>query len=551
MDLWFSRRLSFISVSMLDRGMTSSVAFLAGAVAVLGWAPYGWWPVVLASYAVLFHLLLRSNGCGEAMAIGFAFGLGLHAVGNGWMYATLSSKLGLSPAAAAFSALLWLVYLGLFTALPCGLFKVVNPVGSDRARTGGRWCAVLSFAALLTLGEWVRSVCFNGFTSLSIAYSVVDSWLAGFAPIGGLYLSSLVCYWLAGLAACAMSAPRRAGRALVGLAATTLLAAGLARIEWAQPVGTALGYRLIQAHLAPQDALEPHQAMRQRRRLVDMIVEAPADLVLTPETAFAMYVNELPPDVLGRIQQFSQRSGSHVFLGVASVAANSDGFNSVLQVSPDPAGGGAAFARYDKVRLMAFGEYSPPGFGWFTRSIRLPRKNMSAGDANQAPLLLAKRGRVQAIGLLVCQEDSIGRDAARWAPSVSLLLNPSNLAWFEHGLIVEQQLQVIQMRALEVARPILRAANPGVTAHVDAHGRVVARLPTALEGTLSGSLQPMQGSTLYARTGDGLAVALCCISLLPGAVCRAMPHRRRSVAGRAEPLANSLLIDGPPHVNQA
>ena len=535
---------------MFVRGITSSVAFLAGAVAVLGWAPYGFWPIVLASYAVLFHMLVRSDGWGEAMAIGFAFGLGLHAAGNGWMYATLSGKLGLGPAAAALSALLWLVYLSLFTALPCALFKVISPASGVVDRTDSRWRAVLSFAALLTLSEWARSQWFNGFTSLSLGYSVVDSWLAGFAPIGGLYLSGLACYWLAGLAACAASTPRRAGRALVGIAASTLLAAGLTRIEWAQPAGTALGYRLIQAHLAPQDALDPYQAMRRLRRFVDMIVEAPADIVLTPETAFPMYVNELPPDVLGRIRQFSQRSMSHVFLGVASVAANSDGFNSVLQVSPDPAGDAAAFARYDKVRLMAFGEYSPPGFGWFTRSISLPRKNMSAGDERQPPLLLAKSGRVQAIGLLVCQEDSIGRDAARWAPSVSLLLNPSNLGWFEHGLIVEQQLQVIQMRALEVARPILRAADPGVTAHVDARGRVVARLPTALEGTLSGSLQPMQGSTLYARTGDSLAVALCCMSLLPAAVWRATRRRRRSSVDQVDPIDNSPLIDRPPPWNR-
>ena len=512
---------------MLDRALTSSVALLAGATAVLGWAPYGWWPIGIASYAILFRLLLRSNGVAEAMAVGFAFGIGLHVVGNGWMYATLNGKLGLGPAAAASSTLLWFAYLGVFTALPCALFKAVTGTQSVALRARGGWRAVLAFAALLTLGEWGRSMCFNGFTSLSLGYSVVDTWLAAFAPIGGLYMSSFVCYVLAGMAACAASAPRQAGRTFVGITAIPLLAAGLATIEWAQPVGPALGYRLVQAHLAPQNGPDSYAAKRQLRRFVDMIVEAPADIVLTPETAFPMYVNELPADVLGRIQQFSQRSMSHVFLGIGSMAANSDGFNSVLQISPDRAGGAAAFARYDKARLMPFGEYSPIGFGWFTRSITLPRKNMSAGDERQPPLRLVKSGGVQSIGLLVCQEDSIGRDAARWAPFVSLLLNPSNLAWFEHGLIVEQQLQVVQMRALEVARPILRAAIPGVTAHVDFRGHVVTRLPTAPEGTLAGSLQPMQGATPYTRVGDSLALALCCISLLPATIARASQRRRR------------------------
>ena len=514
--------------------MTSGVALLAGATAALGWAPYGWWPVALACYAVLFHLLSRADRVGDAIAVGAAFGLGLHAVGNGWMYATLSGKIGLGPVAAAFSALLWLFYLSLFTALPCALFKALTGARRIDARAGSRRRAVFVFAAILTLGEWARSLCFNGFTSLSLGYAVVDTWLGAFAPVGGMYLCGFLCYAVAGSAACAASAPRTSVGAVVGVAMLCALGAGLARIGWAEPAGAALGYRLVQANLAPEDALDPFHAKRRVRHLVDRIVEAPADIVLTPETAFPMFANELPADVLARLQRFSQESGSHVFLGVAAVAANSDGFNSVLQISPRQGDGAVPFARYDKVRLMPFGEYGPIGFGWFTRSINVPRKNMSAGDPRQPPFNLVKAATAQSIGVLVCHEDMVGRDAARWAPNVSLLLNPSNLAWFERSLLVEQQLQVVQMRAREIARPILRAANPGVTAHVDARGRVVARLPTSLEGTLAGSLQPMRGATPYARTGDGPVVALCCLALLAAALRRRSQRRPRVVGREAE-----------------
>ena len=520
---------------MHHRTFTWGVALTAGATAVLGWAPYGWWPMALAGYAVLFQLLSRCSGVADAMAVGAAFGLGLHAVGSGWMYATLSDKIGLGSVAAAFSALLWLAYLGLFTAVPCALFKAVTGVRRLDVRAGSRWHAVLVFAAVLTLGEWARSLCFNGFTSLSLGYVVVDTWLAAYAPVGGLYLCSFVCCLLAGSVGWSWAAPRRSiGAAVVGVAMLVVLGAGLAQIDWAHPAGAALGYRLLQANLATEDALDSIQAGRRVRRLVDRIVDAPADIVLTPETAIPMFANELPADALGRLQRFSQASGSYVFLGIASLAANSDGFNSVLQIVPRQDGGNAAFARYDKVRLMPFGEYGPIGFGWFTRSISVPRKNMSAGDEHQPPLGLVKGGIAQSIGVLVCHEDMIGRDAARWAPKVSLLLNPSNLSWFEASLLVEQQLQVVQMRALEIARPILRAANPGVTAHVDARGRVVARLPISLEGVLAGSLQPTRGLTLYARTGDGPVVALCCFALLGAALGRRAQHRPGSDGNEAE-----------------
>ena len=84
----------------------------------------------------------------------------------------------------------------------------------------------------------------------------------------------------------------------------------------------------------------------------------------------------------------------------------------------------------------------------------------------------------------------------------SILLNPSNFAWFDGTLALEQWVQIVQMRALEVGRPILRIANTGVTVHINSFGEVVQRLPVGEEGVLTGEVQGYTGSTWYARWGE-------------------------------------------------
>ena len=482
---------------------------VAGALAVCGWAPFGWMPLALLSYAVLFWLLQRDAGAGLALSIGLAFGLGLHAAGHGWMFTTLRTKVGLSAPMAVVGTLVFLGYLALFTALPCALTNALM-----RRRTSARQAVdVLSFAALLTLGEWLRSVLFNGFTSLSIGYVTLDTWLAGFAPIGGMYLSGFVVLLLAGLLGRAVGSTS-AALSGTGIGSVILVAGwALGRVDWTQPVGAPLSFRLIQSDVAQARKFDLRYEAEYTRRVADLIMQTPADIVATPETTFTSFLNELPGDLLPRLQQFSQRTGSHVFLGVAMAAANSDGHNSVLQISPDPVSEG--LARYDKIRLMPFGEYSPTGFGWFTNLLSIPLKDMSAGPPQQAPLRLAKAGTSVGIGTLICHEDMFGRDAAAWADSANLLLNPTNLAWFDGTMAIDQRLQVARMRSLEVGRPMLRVANTGTTAQIDSHGAVVSEIPAHAQGVLSGSVQAVSGSTPYARAGDAVALTLCGLGLLP------------------------------------
>jgi len=479
------------------------LAAVLGGLATLGWAPFAAWPATLVSYALLFFLL-QSDMC-RPLAVGFTFGLGLHLCGHGWVATAFYTKTGASLFSAMLGGLAFTAFLALFSAIPCAVWTTwmrrAYTSGID-ALTPARWAACCTvFAALMTLGEWCRSLVFNGFTSLSVGYSLVDTWLAGFAPVTGTYGLSWMGYWISTMAAGVLLCRAFLRIALSFIAAVFVGGLFLAQVEWTTPQGDPLSFRLIQTGVTQEHKFLPQSINAQVDDILTTIEQERADLILTPETALPAFLNQLPAGILSRLRLFSAQTASHILLGVATFDADGRGFNSVLHIEP----GTAQFERYDKVRLTPFGEYSPVGFDWFTQSLDIPLKDLTPGQENQPPLHVKKHR----IGVLTCQEDSLGRDLHRWLPIAGILVNPSNLAWFEGSIAIAQRLQMARMRALESGRPILRAANTGVTAHIDHQGEIVDALEGSAPAVLRGHVQPMKGITPYGWWGDWSVILLC------------------------------------------
>lgn len=490
-------------------GLTIIFPGLLGTFVVAGFDPLGWWVIALFGYAGLLLLVSNSRTAWQAGLMGLIFGIGLHLFGSGWVFGALHNKVGMGVGPSVFSTLIFVVYLALFTAVPCLFWRVLFKLKGESAwvECNSALLVTVVFSALLTLGEWARSLFFNGFTSLSLGYSLIDTWLAGFVPVFGVYGLSWIGFCISGMLVVLLTARFSIKVAsLIAIIAISIVGLALGQQVWTQASGAPLSFRLIQSNVTQERKFDPSYMRQQTERLVEAIERQPADLVVTPETAFPMFLNEVPDGVLSSLQQFTLRTASHVFLGVATIATNSDGHNSMLHFAPGQQG----IARYNKVQLMPFGEYSPTGFGWFTGSLNIPLKDMSPGAHDQAPFAIG----TQRAGTLICHEDLTSQGVRRWLPSATLLLNPSNLAWFEGSLAIGQRLQIVRMRALESGRPILRVTNTGITAQIDAHGRVLGLLPASVEGVLSGMIQPQQGLTPYVRWGDwpvALAGAMCAL----------------------------------------
>jgi apolipoprotein N-acyltransferase len=67
------------------------------------------------------------------------------------------------------------------------------------------------------------------------------------------------------------------------------------------------------------------------------------------------------------------------------------------------------------------------------------------------------------------------------------------------------------MRALEAGRPLLRAANDGISGIIDSHGRLTSQLSSFKSDVLTGVVQPRTGLTPYASMGNWPTMILCAI----------------------------------------
>jgi apolipoprotein N-acyltransferase len=492
-------------------------AFAAGTCTALSWAPWNCWPIALPGYAFLCCLLWCAPSAGRAAAIAFAFGVGLHGVGHGWLFGTLFNTAYSGWMGASIGGILTIAILALFTALPGLAWRLYRNTQPVRA---------LSFAALLTLGEYARSLLFNGVTGLSLGYALVDSPAAGWTPVLGVYGVSFLAYLAAALLYRALANRTEANTLFLVAALLVLINAGLIlqAHQWVEPDGAALRFRLVQSPIRFDDKFNDVEKFRHIERTIALMEQAPADLVVTPETAFPLLLNQLPQQSLARLQHLARKDGSHLFVGIVVPSAEGDGYNGMLHLSPR----NEAMTQYRKLRLMPFGEYTPTGFGWYGALLHIPFKNLRAGTSSGSPFMVDSQVGMptQRIAVLLCQEDEAGAALLPWLPQSSVFINPADLSGFTGTGAIEQGLQRVRTRALEAGRPILRVANGGITAQIDHRGTVQAQLPSTSTAVLAGAVQGMQGRTPFARFGNAPILAICVLILVVSSTLRIEIHRR-------------------------
>lgn len=499
------------------------IALVAGAAAVLAFAPFGWWPVGILSLAVAFGLVLRAKSVRDGALIGWAYGFGWCVCGVWWLFVSMHRYGGMPSWMAALAVVLLSLYLGAFAALATG-------VGAWLRK---RWSASDAVAALLilpslwALTEWLRGWVFTGLPWVVSGYAHVESPLAGYAPLAGVFGVGWVAALLAG---CLALLPRARKRIRLIVLAAGILAAGygLAQIEWTKPSGEPISVRLLQGNVPQEMKFARRQIVAALSLYHDLITMQPADLIATPETAVPIMAQQLPPDYLPLLSAYATRSGSHILLGIPVSDGPREYTNSVIGIAPGAKTEPGRFDyRYDKHHLVPFGEFVPTGFRWFVNMMRIPLGDFERGPAVQPPF--AVRG--QWVLPNICYEDLFGEEIADQIAAgyysgqaeATILLNMSNIAWFGDTIALPQHLQISQMRSLETGRPMLRSTNTGVTAVIDHRGRVTDRLSNYTQGTLAATVQGFSGATPYIRFGNGAVIAL---SLAALAIAFLMCRRR-------------------------
>jgi len=480
----------------------SLLAFVAGATSVLGFSPVDFFPATLAALVVLAHLWVRAASPREAFRLGFYFGLGVYGAGASWVYVSLNRFGAMPMPLAAAATLAWCAFLALFPAL-AGWIQA--RIARDSAAAPALQ-AVLLIPAAWMLIEWSLSWFLTGFPWLAFGNTAIDDPLSGFAPLGGVYAVSLAMSVAAGLVWCLVAghARRIAAGALVLLLACGY---GLRATEWTVPAGEPLRVALVQGNVPQEMKFDPEryaQTLETYARLADGEAGSAAKLIVLPETAVPRFLDMVDPAFLERLKTAAARNGGDLLLGVPVRTAAGDYLNSVISLGASPS------ARYDKVHLVPFGEFVPPGFGWIVRVLSIPLADFTRGATSQRPMAIAG----QRVALNVCYEDAYGAEIIRQLPEATLLVNVSNVAWFGDSFAPAQHLQLARMRALETGRVYLTAANTGITAAIWPDGSVRQRMPQFERGRMDIEVRGYSGATPYVRFGDWPAVLLSLIALV-------------------------------------
>lgn len=496
----------------------------AGACSVLAFAPFGLWPLQFITLALLFNLVSRESSLKRTVLLGWAYGFGCFAFGVYWPYVSMHRYGDMSAPLAGLAVVLFSLLLGMFSAIAVGTGNWLR----RRWQAGAGLSLLAIFPSTWMLSEWLRDWIFSGFPWLASGYAHTGSPLAGFAPVLGVFGVG----WLAAIIAgsVALFPSRRRPIAL----AVLLLAAGMGfkLIPWTHPSGAPISVRLLQGNVAQEEKFQSAHLGETLTMYDSMLREKPADLIVTPETAIAQLPQLLPPDYIARLVLFAKQTQSHLAIGI--VLSDSPGVysNSVIDLSPQLTRNN--LYRYDKHHLVPFGEFIPFGFRWLVDMMRIPLGDQTPGPMPQPPFAV----KDQWILPNICYEDLFGEEIAdelsarddKGVPQATILLNVSNMGWFGKWLAVPQHLQISQMRALETARPALRATNTGATAVIDRKGEVIAELAPYTRGTLAASVQGYTGLTPYILCGNAPIVALATLTLLAAGL---FSRKKRAIAPKA------------------
>ncbi len=475
-----------------------ALACSGGVVLFVGWAGFRLWPLELVGLVPLWVALEQVRDRKWVIALTVAWLYGTVAIAGGyhfmWTFTETFSGFGALASSAVFAA--FCLYLGLQFGVQGLLYWLI--------RRRGRSVAAAAVPTLLVT-EWLYPKTFpvylgNALIEVPLLVQSVD--------LGGPLVASLtVALVNVGVFECLRAA--RGVRAWpFALVSAVLLYVGGTMAYGAYRIGATdaraaeaptLRVALVQANVSIEESLGNPFERRRRYRAQTLELEreaGPFDLVVWPETSFYPWVARGFPGYGADIREGLQ---SPLLLGAttfASATRYSDKRNSALLIHDDDLFG----ETYDKNEPVMFGEYLPFG-ETFPRLYELvPNSSrLTAGD-RVAPLHFD----AWRFATPICYEDLlpglVRRMVREGDPHV--LVNLTNDGWFGDSQGAWIHLRMAQLRAIEHRRYLLRAANTGITAIVDAAGRIVQRTALEAREDLVGKVPMLTASTPYGRLGD-------------------------------------------------
>ncbi|WP_329396911.1 apolipoprotein N-acyltransferase [Streptomyces melanogenes] len=470
---------------MVSRWWRGAAALLAGALPALAFpAPALWWFAYVA--LVPWLLLIRSARDGRRAALdGWLGGTGFMLAVHHWLMPSLTVFI---VVLAALLGLLW---------APWGAL-VRSTLGGPGA---GRPSPRRATAALAVLpAGWLMVELVRSWQGLGGPWGVLGSsqWQVApalrLASVGGVWLVSLFVV-AANVAVTVLLVSRPARTPVVAAVLAGAVAAGAV---WAWAPRPERAGRVRVAVVQPGMYEGGDARFARSEALTRSLAGRDVDLVVWGESSVGSDLTARP-DLAARIAALSRAVGADVLVNVDARRADRPGiFKSSVLVGPDGPTGG----RYDKMRLVPFGEYIPARslLGWATSVGKAAGEDRRRGST---PVVMTLPDGLR-FGPVICFESAfpdmsrhLVREGAR------LIVAQSSTSSFQHSWAPAQHASLAALRAAETGRPAVHATLTGISAVYGPDGERIGHWLGTGRSTAEVYDVPLaDGTTLYVRFGD-------------------------------------------------
>ncbi|MFD8673308.1 apolipoprotein N-acyltransferase [Streptomyces seoulensis] len=484
----------------------SGAAAFAGTLPVLAFpAPALWWFAYVA--LVPWIALARTAPTARRAALdGWCGGLGFMVAVHHWLLPSLHVFIFLI---AALLGALW---------APWGLLV--------RRLLGGTPSPARAFAALLVLpSTWLAVELVRSWQGLGGPWGMLGStqWQVGpalrLASVGGVWLLSFLVVAVNVALAVLISVPASRVPAVASLLATA--AATSAAYAWAPRADVDGRTRIAVVQPGVHDG--PEQRFAREETLTRRLAGRDVDLIVWGESSVGHDLGDRP-DLARAIAALSRETGADILVNVDARRSDRPGiYKSSVLIGPD----GPTGDRYDKMRLVPFGEYIPARalLGWATSVGKAAGEDRHRGSEQ----VVMRAGHLR-IGPLICFETAfpdMGRHLTE--DGADVLLGQSATSSFQHSWAPEQHASLAALRAAETGRPMVHATLTGVSAVYGPDGeRVGPWLGTGASAARVYDVPLAHGVTPYVRYGDwpvhGALLVLAVLGVAEGV--RALRPRR-------------------------
>ena len=503
-----------------------ALSFALGAMSAFAFEPAGAWPLMLIAFAQLFGVLHYVPTLRRALAIGYLFGLGQFVIGLNWIATAFTYQAAMPAWLGWIAVVLLSIYLAVYPALATGV--------AWRIGKGHPFALVLSLAGAWAVTEWLRAGIFTGFAWNPVGVVTVPTPLREIAPLIGTYgLSALVIL----LSAAVWLEFYRKWLPILLIGTATL-------VLWALPSSSVPEHslslrpiRVVQPNIGQQDKWRPGFSEVAAQRLAQLSMQPGGThprLLFWPEAAVTNPLEDHRTEPYNAFATFERQRaaavigpGEYVLTGGIALFSRdgrklSGAANSVFVLGQ----GGRVVGRYDKAHLVPYGEYLPmrPLLSAIGLSRLAPGDVDFASGPGPRTLALPNWGNV---GFQLCYEIIFSGEVVDRKHRPDFIFNPSNDAWFG-SWGPPQHLAQARLRATEEGLPVIRSTPTGISAVVDADGRLLHSLPWRTAGRIDTVIPPAREPTLFARAGHLIPVIFGFLLLIAGiAVARS---RRYSAA---------------------